>query len=266
MYKIIFQACSNTQNFLSQNLDDAINQFVTNVGSEDGFNEALQSDCDCRQWAFQFLQPKPPTPIPTLPVEQHFEEYEEQTEESDYQTSEEEEETETVYHDEVDTTLTSVEFTTTTTTSSTTAKTTSTTTTTTTTTTSTTTTSAGRTYSTRRSRLTTAKLRLFATDESSQLPIAVPSSSFWNPQPTEDDFLDTNSITEEVKPGLEQVKNYIKKLKDIALVSQLKSSQFIHYHNVARFYKPNTYSTIFTFAFAGLKHIQQGQARSHFVQ
>ena len=73
----MFQACSNTQNFLSQNLDDAMSHFVAPEADalEDGFNEALQSDCDCRQWAFQFLQPKAPTPIPTLPVEQEFEEH-----------------------------------------------------------------------------------------------------------------------------------------------------------------------------------------------
>jgi hypothetical protein len=73
----LFQACSNTQNFLSQNLDDAMSHFVAPEadGLEDGFNEALQSDCDCRQWAFQFLQPKAPSPIPTLPVEQEFEEH-----------------------------------------------------------------------------------------------------------------------------------------------------------------------------------------------
>jgi hypothetical protein len=204
-----FQACSNTQNFLSQNLDDAINQFVSNDDNDDGFNEALQSDCDCRQWAFQFLKPKPPTPIPTLPVEQEFELYEEQTEESEYQTSEEEEEEETsVFHEEMDTTQTSVDFKTTATTTTSTTTTTdppATTTAATTTSTSTSTT-AGRTYSMRRSRLTTPKLRLFATEENSQLPKAVPSSSLWNPKPTEEDFLGTNSITEEVKPGLEQVK------------------------------------------------------------
>jgi hypothetical protein len=142
-------------------------------------------------------------------VEQEFELYEEQTEESEYQTSEEEEEEETsVFHEEMDTTQTSVDFTTTATTATSTTTTTdppATTTAATTTSTSTSTT-AGRTYSMRRSRLTTPKLRLFATEENSQLPKAVPSSSLWNPQPTEEDFLGTNSITEEVKPGLEQVK------------------------------------------------------------
>jgi hypothetical protein len=39
----MFQACSNTQQFLSQNLDDVMNQFVVpDTSNDEHFNEALQ--------------------------------------------------------------------------------------------------------------------------------------------------------------------------------------------------------------------------------
>jgi hypothetical protein len=40
---------------------------ANNTADAEAVNEALQSDCDCRQWAFQFLQPRAPAaPSPAL--------------------------------------------------------------------------------------------------------------------------------------------------------------------------------------------------------
>ena len=220
------QACSNAQQFLSQNLDDALKQFVVSdtSSSDEIFNEALQSDCDCRQWAFQFLQPRPPTPVPTLPMEDQFQEHGmahgighedehldqhdheaehvdpvEAEDGDDYHSSEEvvdeveEEEAklkqtsnEDFYDDEVEADTTTEQVTTTTTTTTTTM------TTSTTSSQTTTTTTTMTTMTTRRMRSTTGRLRLFLKDEN-PLPEAAPSSSssIWNPDPdpTEGEFI-----------------------------------------------------------------------------
>jgi len=59
---------------------------------------------------------------------------------------------------------------------------------------------------TRRKRTTIAGMRLYLNEENSVPKREISSTSFWHPQPTEQEFSGTNSSAEEVIPGMEQVR------------------------------------------------------------